>query len=92
MKTLMISNAIILAVFVGKQVIEYIFSFFKRKAEKDESKVDDMSESIIELKIQIASLKTQIEMMMKGLYAIEKVEKDINALFKKLRNVKDFEG
>lgn len=45
-----------------------------------------MNESIVSLKIQIAALQAQIEMLMKGLYAVEKAEKDINALFKKLRD------
>ena len=84
-KSLMITQAAVMAVFVIQKAFEWFIHFTRRKKEKDEDTLELLGKDINSLKVQIAALQAQLEMTVKHLVVVYKVEKDINALFQKMR-------
>ena len=88
-KALVISlatNAVLAIGFVGRHLFLYFMDKTKRRDEKDELKVDSYGTDIVNLRVEMAALRATMEMMMKQLYSVEKLEKDLNALYRRIRD------
>lgn len=89
---LVVSNLVVLGVFIVKQMFDYRLARKKRqeeKAERDAEKqvveLETKDKEFIELKIAVVKMTAQLELIMKQLYIVQELEKDVKGLFKLIR-------
>ena len=87
LQAVIVSNTIVMTVFILQKVVEYIFTSFSKKNEKQEHTIDECLKEISDLKSAVSALQAQVEITLQHLFKIQKVEKDVHALAEKIRSL-----
>jgi peptidoglycan hydrolase CwlO-like protein len=86
-QAVVVSNMLLVVVFIGQKLIEYLFSSLQKKNEKQEHTIDELIEKVSDLQADISALKAQVEISLQYIFKIQKVEHDVNVLTEKLSKV-----
>ena len=87
LQAVIVSNTIVMSVFILQKIVEYLFNSHTKKNEKQEHTIDELVEKFAEIQSQISALKAQVEITLQHLFKIHKVERDVNALAEKVRKL-----
>lgn len=85
-KYLVISNVVLMFFFVAQKGIEILISSVKRKQNKKEEAVENLQTQFQDIKLTMATMTAQMEIVIKQMFMVEKLKDDMNILFQKLRD------
>lgn len=85
-KYLVISNVVLMFFFVAQKGIEILISSVKRKQNKKEEVVENLQAQFQDIKLTMATMTAQMEIVIKQMFMVEKLKDDMNILFQKLRD------
>jgi len=84
-KAIVISNTILMSIFIAQKMIEYIFHSFQKKKEKEESTIERLVKEVSTMNAEIAALKAQVKITLVHIFKINEVEKGLENLADKIR-------
>ena len=86
LKIIIATQAVVLAFFIIQKIIERILKKQERHEIKKETIEEETLKQITDLRIQLAEIQGQIKLLVASIYQVGKLEKDVNAIFQKMRN------
>ncbi len=78
LKTLLITNMVLLGFFILQQGISFLIHIVKKHKEQKEITSTDMGKDIVLVKVAVGKMEGQLHIIMTNLFVVQELQKDVN--------------